>query len=199
MDSLEEWRRLREFYAQMNEGELEVVANEAYDLTDVARPLLKDEISRRGLKIPLRTERGPRTVAAPLSTGFDPSKLDLVVAGAIWTLDNARKVKEFLDAAGIPCYWGPDNLENLEELKSSFDEGVDLTVREEDYSRVIKGIDGLFPREPGRDPAKEYHFVCPKCHSPEIVFNDLDATQKFNWSCDACGHEWKDDGVEQEA
>jgi hypothetical protein len=29
------------------------------------------------------------------------------------------------------------------------------------------------------------------------VFHDVDEkTAKFHWSCDACGHEWDDDGVE---
>jgi DNA-directed RNA polymerase subunit M/transcription elongation factor TFIIS len=51
--------------------------------------------------------------------------------------------------------------------------------------------------------------VCPRCKSPEIVFLGLDAEPKdpaegatadssFNWRCDACGHRWKDDGVEQQ-
>jgi DNA-directed RNA polymerase subunit M/transcription elongation factor TFIIS len=48
---------------------------------------------------------------------------------------------------------------------------------------------------------------CPKCHSTEIVLQNLDSTpgsnrafdSTFNWSCDACGHRWKDDGIEQES
>ena len=87
MDQAEEWRRLTELYARMNEGELEAVANEAYDLTDVARPLLKDEIAKRGLKIPLRTERARRGVVAKASRDFDLSKVHLAVAGTAgsWT------------------------------------------------------------------------------------------------------------------
>jgi hypothetical protein len=191
LNQVEEWRRLKELYARMNEGELEVVANEAYDLTDIARPLLKDEIARRGLKIPLRTERAARAVAAAERSGFDPSKLDLAVAGTLYGLEDARKAKEFLDAASIPNYWGPDNVEILEELKSGFDEGVDLKVMQEDYSRVFAGLGRLFPAPVD----EECNFACPKCHSPEIVFHDLDATEKFNWSCDACGHQWTDDGT----
>jgi hypothetical protein len=198
MDQAEEWRRLKDFYARMNEGELEVVANEAYDLTDIAKPLLKDEIARRGLKISLRTERARLGAATPRSSDFDVSKVDLAVVGAIWKLDDARRVKEFLDVSGIPCYWGPDNVENLEELKSSFDDGIDLTVREEDHQRVVKGMAGLFSGERAGNTDKEFAVVCPKCKSPEIVFHDLDASAKFNWSCDVCGNEWTDDGVELE-
>src|SRR5580704_13780039 len=147
MDQLDEWQRLRELYARMNEGELEVVAHEAYDLTDVARPLLKDEIARRGLKIQLRTERPKRGAAPVLSTGFDPSKLDLVVARTFWTQDAARSAKAFLTDAGVPCYFGPDNVETVEELKCGFEDGVDLTVREEDYTRVVAALAQLIPRE----------------------------------------------------
>jgi DNA-directed RNA polymerase subunit M/transcription elongation factor TFIIS len=200
LDQVEEWRRLKELYARMNEGELEVVANEAYDLTEIARPLLKDEIARRGLPIQLRTERSQRPPVAPVNRDFSTSKLDLVVAGTYWELEDARKVKQMLDGAGVPCYWGQNNIENPEELKSSFEKGVDLTVREEDRSRVMAGIAQLFAGEPEEGEAGDCNFVCPKCHSPEIVFHELDPdTATFDWSCDACGHEWKDEGVEHEA
>jgi hypothetical protein len=192
LDQAEEWRRLKEFYARMNEGELEVVANEAYDLTDIAKPLLKDEIARRGLKIELRTERARRVVAAPSSS---LPKLDLAMVGTLYSAEDARTAKQFLDASSIPSYWGPDSVDSLEELKSGFDEGIDLKVQQEDRARVFAALGRLFP--PPED--KEFTFVCPKCLSPEIVFHDLDATEKFNWSCEECGHTWKDDGVEQEA
>ena len=179
MDSLEEWRRLKELYERMNEGELEVVASEAYDLTDIAKPLLRDEIARRGLKIELRTERARRGEGAP------SSKLDLAVVGTLWSLEDALKAKEFLDEKDVPGYWGADNTMSLEGLRASFADGIDLKVRE-DQVRVIVGLARLFPTAAEED----CNFVCPKCHSPEIVFHDLDEAAKFNWSCDACGHEW---------
>ena len=46
---------------------------------------------------------------------------------------------------------------------------------------------------------QERTFVCPKCHSEDIVFQEIDAqTSKFNCTCDACRHQWNDDGVEQQ-
>ncbi|MGP8143953.1 MAG: hypothetical protein ACLQBU_18975 [Terriglobales bacterium] len=68
---------------------------------------------------------------------------------------------------------------------------------------------------------------CPKCHSEEVVFDGLindgligdgqidddqnkhgqigeppaatnQAQPKFEWTCDSCGHRWKDDGVVEE-
>jgi hypothetical protein len=45
---------------------------------------------------------------------------------------------------------------------------------------------------------------CPKCRSDEIVFEGRAAAAgtepgpdaKFDWHCDACGHVWEDDGIE---
>jgi len=44
-----ERKRLVEFYSQQMDGELEEVAGQAYELTDLAREALKAEVARRGL------------------------------------------------------------------------------------------------------------------------------------------------------
>ena len=200
MDSLDEWRRLQELYARMNEGELELIANEAYDLTDVARPLLKDEISRRGLAIQLRTERSARPQVIETGTErFDPADLELETMGEWLSRDDANKIKEFLTESGVPCYWGPDLVENPNDVRIPFEKGVEMKVRSDDAPRVRGSIALLFPEGQDPDGAREFIVLCPKCHSSEIVFRDLDAATKFNWSCDACGHQWNDDGIEQEA
>src|SRR5450631_1145290 len=97
MDSQE----LREFYARMNEGELAKVASEAYDLTDVARPILQAEIAKRGMEVPLITEPSTRPVIMVYR-----SKVDLVVIGQYWNIADAQKIQELLNGDGIPCYWG---------------------------------------------------------------------------------------------
>jgi len=143
LDPGEEERRLREQYAQMNEDELQAVADYGYELTEIARTTLQSEISQRGLNVKLR-DAPP---AAPAAETLDESD-DL--------LDSPQPE--------------PEDTEEPEE--------------EEDYVAV-----------------------CPKCHSSEIVFQGRDAEpatgstneSKFNWSCDACGHQWKDDGIEEEA
>jgi hypothetical protein len=199
MDSLEEWRRLQELYSRMNEGELEVIANEACDLTDVARSLLKDEISRRGLAIQLRTARSAHSQMVETRTeGFDPADLELETMGEWVSREDANKIKEFLTESGVPCYWGPDLVENPTDVRIPFEEGVEMKVRTDDVPRVRGGIALLFPKDAEAD-ARDFSVLCPRCHSPEIVFQDLDATAKFYWSCDACGYQWNDDGVEQEA
>jgi hypothetical protein len=192
MDSLDqaaEWRRLQEIYAHMNEGELEVVAQEAYNLTEIARPLLRDEIARRGLKIPLVMERTrPRQSAPP---PVDPSRQDLIVAQTFWDIADARGAQQQLNAASIPCFWGPENLDSPDRLPPG--QGLDLVIRDVDRPRVRTLLNELIAVP---DSLEDFEMLCPKCKSPEILFHDVDETKtKFHWSCDACGNEWSDDGV----
>lgn len=201
--SLEESRRLQELYARFTNEELQAAADEAYQLTDVAKQTLQAAILTRGLHIQLRDATSPSGFND--TADFDPSDLDLVVARRVWDISEARQLKGILDEARIPSYLGPHNLENVEDFKSSFENGVDLKVRNVDNQFALQMLSRSAPPETERD--EDYVAVCPKCHSAEIVFQALDVSQhpdsafdaKFDWSCDACGHQWKDDGIEAQA
>jgi hypothetical protein len=93
-------------------------------------------------------------------------------------------------------------------FRGAFDKGVAIRIREQDEQRAAPALIAAQPfdkEEDAPDPG-DYIARCPKCHSPDIVFQGRDATPpgkserdaKFNWACDACGHTWKDDGVEVE-
>jgi DNA-directed RNA polymerase subunit M/transcription elongation factor TFIIS len=200
----EESRRLQELYAHLTDEEVQSVADDAYQLTDVAKQVLQVEIRGRGLRIQLKDRSTPPRVDQG-ERDFDPSDLDLVVAHRVWDLSEARQVKGILDDAGIPSYLGPDNIENVEAFKSSFENGVDLKVTYIDNQRALRAISQSLP--PGPEGEKEYVALCPKCHSDEIVFEDRDTPlnagpafdEGFNWSCEGCGYRWKDDGIEHEA
>jgi len=58
IDPERERQRLIDFYSGQMDGELEKVATQAYELTDLAREALKAEIARRGLGVDL-TEDAP--------------------------------------------------------------------------------------------------------------------------------------------
>jgi hypothetical protein len=51
IDPEQERRRLAAFYAGQLDGELEKVAGEAYELSDLAREVLESELERRGLSV----------------------------------------------------------------------------------------------------------------------------------------------------
>lgn len=207
IDRVEEWRRLKDQYAAMSDDELEAIACDGWELSDVAQQALQGEMSSRGLKIQLHgpPPASPATEPRDTTGRFDPADLELTVAQQVWDLAEARRVKEILDTAGIPSYFGPQDVEEVDEMGPGFEGGMDVKVREADHQRAMQALTSASPAESQTQP--DYTPRCPKCHSTEIVFQGLDGeavedstpNSKFNWSCDACGYRWKDDGVEQEA
>lgn len=203
-------RQLQERYAGMTNEELEAVAAQAYDLTEIAQQALQAEIHSRRLSLKLsdapaladEPELGPNRL--------DPSQLDLDVIHRAWDIDDARRVMDTLTNYSVPSYIGPDNVDNLAEFHGSFERGVEIKVDQSDQQRAFVALRTMPPLETNTDPnpdATETLACCPRCRSTEIVLESLDPTadgksgfdSKFNWSCDACGYKWKDDGIEQEA
>ncbi len=216
IDVNEQWRRLQETYSSMADEELEAIAKEAYDLTDIARQVLSAEISRRHLTIELVEDRPSEeesTGEDELPTqdengslkgypeGFDPEDWGLVSFSSVDNTEQARKLKGCFDEAGIPSYFGPDVVDDLRLLPSAFKGPLEVKVREVDLARARVVVNSCDPAtaEENDDEIVDYSAHCPKCHSQEIVFQELDESgpgPKFNWSCDACGYQWKDDGME---
>jgi len=64
LDPVEESRRLQERHKRLSDDELLAVADEGYDLTDIAKQFLQSEILGRGLQIQLRS--APPTTEADL-------------------------------------------------------------------------------------------------------------------------------------
>jgi hypothetical protein len=162
---------------------------------------LQSELLRRALDI--RLQPAPPPSAAGETEEFDPAGLDLLVVQRAWDSEEAHKVIGILHDGSIACYLGPYNLEDTDTFHLSFDEGVDIKVREVDNQHAQPALSQALPPEP--DTGAAYVARCPKCQSPEIVFQSLDdnpltrplATSNFNWTCDACGYQWKDDGIEE--
>lgn len=199
-DPHEQWRDLTEYYARLNEDGLRAAADEAYNLTEIARSVLGGEIKSRHLDIPLKD------AYEPPQGDLDPTDLEpeLMILRQVWSEDEARRVKEALDAAFIPSCFGRDNVERVSEIKMPYDDGVDVKVWEPDHQRALWALRGAAPKEE-EEPA-EYKAECPNCKSPDIVFCGLDgepqidgsvARSPFNWRCEACGNQWKDDGIEE--
>lgn len=75
-DRRTEWRRLKDVYAAMSSEELEVIAAEAYQLTDIAKEALKAELGARGAPFTLQTEppsQDPEQVPEAASDARDPA------------------------------------------------------------------------------------------------------------------------------
>jgi len=55
-------------------------------------------------------------------------------------------------------------------------------------------------QEDQTEEEKNYAILCPKCRSRAVVLEERSSssTAPFRWHCDACGHQWSDEGIEQE-
>ncbi len=135
----------------------------------------------------------------------------LVELCTVWSGRDALKVQTMLDAAGIPFFMGPEKATGVDKVISNFANGVGVQIM-----RI--GLPWAAPAmryyQPEDDPTPkeiadldELTVRCPKCHSAEVVFEGGtstlvvatdDSSQKYQWTCDSCGHQWEDDGVAKE-
>jgi len=180
MESVDQqWQQLKERYAQMTEDELAVIAEKAYDLTEIACEALQAVLSEKGIAVRLKLEpplpsRSPR--AKP------PEDEDVVVFRWEMNIEEAGRTMKTLAAAGIPSF-------------------LSLEVRADDLKRAHAALDRADEEEEPEDE-KDYAILCPKCSSAKVVLKGRATAPppppRFQWSCDACGHQWADEGIEQE-
>ena len=208
IDPSEEWRRFRETYSLMSEYELQIVANDACDLTEIASEALRAEISGRGLDI--------RVTNAPSSShDASPYSEDLTFIRRVWDSAEARQAQAILLAGSVPSYLGPDNLVDVDDFTGSFEGGVDLKVKGHDLNSAHAAFYEFERSQPPPEPLEtemqetatqddaEHDLRCPRCHCLDITFEGRDTEpaidegfhSKFNWTCEDCGHQWKDDGI----
>ncbi len=142
IDPEQERRRLAEFYSYQMDGELEKVAGQADDLTDVAREALQAEMARRSLSTPTLEEEAQtdERAASVSETGElvtnesayqDHSEVefrDLVTIRSFWGLLEAELAKGLLDAAGIECFLSDSNMVRMDWFNANALGGVKLRV-----------------------------------------------------------------------
>jgi len=220
LDQQEQWQQLMDTYRHMSEVELCRVGDDAFDLVPIAREALQAVISERGLKIQLAVAPPPPSEVS----GYRDSSEDtespedfedfedledpahrLVCVRKVQSESEAKQLKALLDANFIASCLGPENIVDLEDFKASFDDGVELKVHALNSHRALDALALYAPQEEEKDPDEnEYAVLCPKCRSQEVTLSDAapdvavtSAETKYNWVCDACGHEWADEGIAQ--
>lgn len=203
-DIQHEQRRLAESYRDKRDEELEDIAGEAYDLTDLAREALQFEISSRGLKLPLNLTPPPSDddveALPPSDDGFIPDDLDLLQVYVADDLNQLRRVLSILEPEGVECFLGeaktrdaqrlvPGDLLNVRVFRAAFAR-ADQLLRDEmpGYSEYVDS------------EAPDAEVRCPKCHSEGVILEELDPAvagkpSHYHWTCDDCGYQWEDDGV----
>jgi hypothetical protein len=116
----QERQRLSELYAQMSEGELREIADDAVDLTDIARQVLMGEIGKRGLDIGL----------AKSEPDCSLESRDMVTVRQFRYLPEALLAKGILDSAGIEGVLIDGNMMNLLG-------GIRLQVNRDDVEEAV--------------------------------------------------------------
>ncbi len=132
IDTEQERRRLAEVYAAQSDGELEQVASQMADLTDIARETLRTELANRSLYF---GELQPPEDSP--STEFR----NLVVVRSYWNLLEAELAKGLLEAAGIEAFLFDDNMVRMDWFNANALGGVKLRVdaaNAEDASRILE-------------------------------------------------------------
>src|SRR5271156_1333194 len=192
IDPEQERRRLVDFYAGQMDGELEKVAGQAYELTELAREALRAELARRGLSAEL-VEIAPvvkNVVAREDLPGDPPPPMpprteavfdgegelrELVTIRKFRDLPEALLAKGSLESAGIEGLLADDNIIRLDWFWSNLMGGIKLQVDPEDAEVANAILDQPIPE--GFDVAGVGDYQqprCPRCQSLDVSFQELD-------------------------
>ena len=191
LDPEQERRRLTEFYAGQMDGELEKVAAQAYELTELAREALRAEVSKRGLDVTF-VEQPPTIAKKQLDTkpGDPPpaqrakeepepedGQLELrtmITLRQFRDLPEALLAKACLNSAGIECMLLDDNLVRLDWFWSNLIGGVKLKVEQSDADPAMEILNQSIPEKIDVVGIGEYEQPhCPNCRSLDVTFREL--------------------------
>jgi hypothetical protein len=220
IDPEQERQRLITFYSGQMDGELEQVATQAFELTDLAKEALKAEIARRGLGVKL-VESAPVAKELPVMPGdppppeppAEPLPLDgefelrnLVTIRKFRDLPEALLAKGSLVSAGIEAVLTDENVVRLDWFWSNLMGGIKLNVDPENAEAANAILDQPIPENFDVVGVGEYEQPrCPKYLSLDVNFQELDPTAYLSlmiapvpfhrraWRCRACRAEWEEE------
>ncbi len=179
IDPEQERRRLSDFYAGQLDGELEKVAAQAYELTEVAKQALRAELAKRGLT-PTFVEETPQIPDAPPKLGDppppEPPTQDvasddgefefrrMVTLRQFRDLPEALLAKGCLDSAGIDNALVGENVVRLDWFWSNAMGGVQMKVAPADAEAANEILMQPIPGEFDVAGVGEYQQPhCPNC------------------------------------
>ena len=181
------------------------------DPVEAARRALRAEISEQGSDAQGQdaARQSDPFLRDAFPSGLDPSGYDMFVVWHPPDASEARQIMSFLESEGLKPYLGPENVENVDDYQGGYEEGVEIKVMKFQAKFAVLALRRFAAREPQREPSEDDDFAacCPKCKSRDIVFQSIEVEPgkepgpdaKCNWTCGACGHQWKDDGIENVA
>ncbi len=129
----------------------------------------------------------------------------------VYSVRDALKLQMILDERGIPFFIGPEKATRVDGVTSNFADGLAVQIMRIGMPWAMPAMQHY---EPEDDPTptnseelEELPIRCPKCRSTEVVFEGVssapamaadESSEKYQWTCDSCGHHWEDDGVAKE-
>jgi hypothetical protein len=134
IDPEQERRRLAEFYAQQTDGELESVARQSGELTEIAREALRAELRMRGLYV-----GSLENVTVP--DDGEQEFRNLVTIRTFWNPLEADLAKGVLEAANIESFLFDENIIRQNFFYASALGGVRLRVdaaNVEEANRILE-------------------------------------------------------------
>jgi hypothetical protein len=223
IDPEQDRQRLLKFYSGQMDGELEAVASQAYELTDLAREALRTECAKRGLSVQLAEPPPPPSPpparpgdpllpeAPPVEPSFEDGELEsrpLITIRSFRDLPDALLAKGSLESAGIESFLVDDNVVRMDWFLSNLLGGIKLEVDPEDAVAANEILDQPIPEGFDVTGIGEYTQPrCPKCQSLDVNFHEVDRPvayvsayfnvpiplQRRAWRCHSCDAEWEDD------
>ena len=134
IDPERERARLAALYADMSDLELQTIAADPKTLTEWAQAALEEEMQKRGLQLPPRTETR------------EPDRP--VILRHYRDMPEAFIAKSVLENAGIECLLQDDNLVRMDWFWSNALGGIKLVVREKDVEEAEKILNDTSPIDP---------------------------------------------------
>jgi len=191
IDPEHERKRLVDFYSQQMDGELEAVARQAYELTEIAREALRAELANRGITTQLveqapviaKTEPMPATgdPPPPEPPGEETESEDgefeqrkLVTLRKFRDLPEALLAQGLLASADIDTVLADDNVVRMDWFWSNLMGGVKLRVSAEDAEAANEILNQPIPKgfdATGTGDYQQPH--CPYCQSLDVTFQEL--------------------------
>jgi ribosomal protein L37AE/L43A len=209
VDPIEEWRRLREHYTQLNDEELYELALDFADLTESAQQVLRDEMRSRGLDLPPAPQEVSNYAAGLIASSSDSNPIRPSAPSIDQSEDNqtdppheytwktplceredfsqAWQIRRVLERAGIESW--------IEQPGSRYsDSGYPFRVMvaadqlEAAVEIAARPIPKEIVEESQIDPQEYEPPSCPKCGAGDPVLEGVDPTN--SWLCEACGNQW---------
>lgn len=196
IDPEQERQRLADFYAGQLDGKLEKIAGTAYELTDIAKEVLRAELAKRGLTPTLaelppppppsaKDQQQPQPGDPPpnepageeLTEDLGDSEFELrnmVTVRRFRDLPEALLAKTCLDSAGIESLLIDDNTVRLDWFWSNMISGVKVKVDPEDAESANELLSQPIPDKFEVDGVGEFEQPhCPRCQSLDVTFKEL--------------------------